>query len=285
MKGFSTRLVTAVFFVGTMLAGIFYNKWSFYTLFFILCGFCLWEFFTLTFTKGKSAFINVLRLIIGMILGLSLYGFYYYTRFPVFGPNTLDIFLFLFALVALFFIALFLEMLDNSSGAPFKNVAFMALGFVYIGIPFFFIYFLSDAYRPFTPNIVFGIISMTWVNDTGAYLFGSWIGRTPFLPRISPNKTVEGVLGGTLATIGIAFLEAYVFTELLVCEWMRLAAIVAVIGPAGDLVESTLKRQFNVKDTSNVLPGHGGFLDRFDSLLFVLPFAALYLYLRKEGFL
>ncbi len=285
MNGFSERLITAVFFVGTMLAGIFISKWTFYTLFLIIAGFCLWELLKLTFKQGKHKVINSIRLWIGIAFGLSLYLYYYYNRFPVFGSLGIDIFLYLLFLIALFFLLLFVEMIDDSTQAPFHNVSFAALGFIYIGMPFFLIFFISDAYRPFTPNIVFGIVSMTWVNDTGAYLFGSWIGRTPFLPRISPNKTVEGVLGGTIATIGISFLEAYVFDDLLPCEWLRLAAIVAILGPAGDLVESTMKRHFKIKDTSNLLPGHGGFLDRFDSLIFILPYAALYLYLRKEGFL
>jgi phosphatidate cytidylyltransferase len=277
MKGFSRRLLTAVIFVGTMLAGIFINKWTFFTLFFVITGLCLWEFLSLTLRKSTFIWTHRLRLLLGIALGLSPFAYHYFLRFPVFDFLFFDFLSLLVLLVGLVFILFFLELLDGTN-SDMRNVAFATLGLVYIGLPFFFIYFLSDAYMEFTPNIVFGIVSMTWVNDTGAYLAGSLLGKTPFVPRISPKKTLEGVLGGTVATLAIAFLEAAVFDELLLCQWVTLAVIVSVFGPAGDLVESLIKRQLQVKDAGTLLPGHGGFLDRFDSLIFVLPFATLFIY-------
>ncbi len=106
---------------------------------------------------------------------------------------------------------------------------------------------------------------------------GSQIGKTPFFPRISPKKTWEGTLGGMVCTFLVAGLFSYWMPVFTFSEWMALAAVVAVFGTVGDLVESMLKRSMGVKDSGSIMPGHGGFLDRFDSFIFVLPFAWLVL--------
>ena len=118
---------------------------------------------------------------------------------------------------------------------------------------------------------------MTWANDTGAYLIGSQIGRTKLFPRISPKKTWEGSAGGVLVTFLAGYLLSRIFSDISLVDWCVLAGIVSIFGSLGDLVESMLKRSLQIKDSGNLLPGHGGFLDRFDAFIFLLPFAAAYL--------
>lgn len=120
---------------------------------------------------------------------------------------------------------------------------------------------------------------MLWTNDTGAYLAGRFFGKHKLFERISPKKTWEGSIGGGILTIGVAFILSVYFTNLDQTNWIVLAILVAVFGGLGDLVESMLKRSLNIKDSGNLLPGHGGILDRFDGLLLSIPFIYSYLYL------
>ena len=122
---------------------------------------------------------------------------------------------------------------------------------------------------------------MNWVNDSGAYVVGSLIGKTPLYPRISPNKTWEGTLGGVFFCLVTGYIFSLYYTMLSTVDWMVLGAITAIFGSLGDLIESMLKRSVDKKDSGNLLPGHGGMLDRFDAFIFLLPFAAAYLYFAK----
>ena len=118
---------------------------------------------------------------------------------------------------------------------------------------------------------------MTWANDVGAYFVGSKFGKTKLFPRISPKKTWEGSFGGVMMTFLTGWLLSLYIIELNLKDWLILALIVSIFGSIGDLVESMLKRSVGVKDSGTILPGHGGFLDRFDAFIFLLPFAACYL--------
>jgi phosphatidate cytidylyltransferase len=116
-----------------------------------------------------------------------------------------------------------------------------------------------------------GFLIILWSNDTGAYLSGRALGRTKLFERISPNKTWEGFIGGVLLAMGVAFGLSYWFGTLTKLEWVMIAAIIGIFGTLGDLVESMLKRSLGIKDSGSILPGHGGFLDRFDGLLIAAP--------------
>ena len=118
---------------------------------------------------------------------------------------------------------------------------------------------------------------LVWVNDSFAYLIGKNFGKTKLLERISPNKTVEGFLGGMLFSFIGAWVLSHYFTNLSFVNWFAFAAIVSTFGVLGDLIESMFKRQAGVKDSSNFIPGHGGFLDRLDSIIFSAPFIFIYL--------
>jgi len=148
----------------------------------------------------------------------------------------------------------------------------------YLSSSFIFIILLANYYEEFNPNILLGSFILVWVNDTFAYLVGKNFGKQKLFPSISPKKTVEGFLGGLLfACISSYFIAEYTNT-IGFTEWLMLAIIVSVFGTLGDLIESKYKRQAGVKDSGVIMPGHGGLLDRLDSIIFAAPF--IYLFLR-----
>ena len=172
-----------------------------------------------------------------------------------------------------------------------KNyLVFFLLGLLYISLPVLAILDLGISWEVHTgsvqaaeiiySNIIpCGIIFSIWINDTMAYLVGSWIGKTPF-SKISPKKTWEGTIGGAILCIGVIALLGYYIPVAKIINtkhWIIIAAICAVFGTVGDLLESKLKRMANVKDSGSIMPGHGGFLDRFDSLLIATPFVWLFI--------
>ena len=278
MKGLWRRLTTAVIFVVIMIAGLYTGPYTFNLLFLIIAGGCLWEFFGLTLDRHtrrdrfRKAFGIALGLVPFLLVSALSLGYVRDTE----GFVTLSSLLF-----APFVFTIFIYELYSHSDEPFANIAFMILGLFYIGIPFALVDFIAFEGTNFYYRVVFGLLLLTWVNDTGAYLIGSQIGKTPLFPRISPNKTWEGSLGGAVITILFGYLLHLVFMEIGLVEWLGLAVIVAIFGGLGDLVESMLKRSVGVKDSGNLLPGHGGLLDRFDAFIFVVPFATAYLlYLR-----
>lgn len=135
--------------------------------------------------------------------------------------------------------------------------------------------FLSSNY----PFVLLSLFILIWSFDSFAYLVGSAIGKHKILPSVSPKKSWEGFFGGLILTFGVALLLYYVSGELNMFVWMGLAAIVAVFGTIGDFVESAFKRLAGIKDSGNLIPGHGGLFDRFDSFLMIVPFASIFLLL------
>lgn len=275
MSGLLQRAVTAVFFVAAMLGGIFGGRYSFVILFALVTGLCLWEFLDLTLQMNNQKRDKV-RKLIGLFFGMI--PFVLISILKLGFINTPDDFILVASLsiFPLIFMAFVYELFCQSN-QPFANLAFIVLGLVYIGIPFAMLDFIAFKDGVFNANLIFGILVLNWVNDTGAYLVGSQIGKTPLLPRISPKKTWEGSIGGAVIGLIFAFILSIFFKELTRGQWITLGAIVILFGSVGDLIESMLKRSFATKDTGTLLPGHGGFLDRFDAFIFSLPFATAYL--------
>lgn len=273
MSGLLERGLTAIVFVVVMLGGLFYSKYSFLGLFGLITLLSLWEFYNLTL---KNASHDLLRKIYGTALGIIPFlmaAFYHF-------KGDLDPFLFLkshfLILLPLIFLTFLIELFTNSK-TPFNNIGNIFLGLIYIGIPFTLVQFIAIDGITFSPFIILGLLLLTWGNDTGAYLIGSVIGKTPLFPRISPKKTWEGSLGGVAVTFVIAWLLSIYTKDLTLQNWLVLAGIVSIFGSTGDLIESMLKRSLGVKDSGTIMPGHGGFLDRFDAFMFMIPFAATYL--------
>jgi phosphatidate cytidylyltransferase len=151
----------------------------------------------------------------------------------------------------------------------------------YLSSAFIFIILIANYYDEFNPNILFGAFLLVWVNDTFAYLIGKNFGKQKLFSSISPKKTVEGFLGGLLFACVSSFFIAKYSDTLEFTNWLILAIIISVFGTLGDLIESKYKRQAGVKDSGVIMPGHGGLLDRLDSIIFAAPFIYLFLRLLK----
>lgn len=286
-KTFTTRTLTASVFVAVLLTCICGNYASFTGLFLIVSIWGLFEFYQLAEKLGAKPY-KLLGYTIGIclfcysILANSVLGLCY----PV---EKLLPFIFVF-IFCVFIIALF-----DQDQNTILNISFTLAGLVYAVIPFMILvniacidkvftfnhptgnYFYDMA--PYNYHYVLGIILLIWASDVCAYLVGSLIGKNKLYESISPGKTWEGCIGATILTIGCSFLIAHWFPELALKHWIVISIIVSVFGTIGDLVESMLKRQANVKDSGKIMPGHGGILDRFDSLIFVSPFIYTYLIL------
>lgn len=176
----------------------------------------------------------------------------------------------------------FLRLLKKIYPEKWKWVKYVFSGFLYITLPVILmldlrLHNLKSSPDNFLKIIPCGIILSIWINDTMAYITGSLIGKTPF-SKISAKKTWEGTIGGAVLCIGVMALLGWWTKLYTVTDWICIAVICAVFGTLGDLLESKLKRMAHVKDSGKIMPGHGGFLDRFDSLLIATPFVWLYVY-------
>lgn len=273
MSTLGKRASTATVFVLVMLGGVFGGPIAFILLFGTITAMCLWEFMGLAFPEDTPQ--NFFRQTMGLGLGLLPYLWTSAVNLELI-PQPCQI---PFALT--FFPILFLPFiyeLAQGNTSAFQQVGFIFLGVVYIGIPFALLNATAFVTGHFSNLAVLSLLLLTWTNDTAAYLFGSRLGRHLLFPKISPKKTWEGFLGGATMT----FLVALALFNLLQVyrwrDWMVITAIVVVFGTTGDLVESIFKRSINIKDSSTLLPGHGGFMDRFDGFIFMLPFAAAYFF-------
>ena len=173
----------------------------------------------------------------------------------------------------------FVTVLFLKSDNAIVEVACVLLGQVYITLPLILLYCCAFALNKdeFCQNVILGYFFLLWANDTGAYVCGSVFGKRPLAPIISPKKTWEGSAGGAFLASVIVYINYYYFRDLSLVSWMVLGLTVILMGTTGDLVKSVMKRSRNVKDSGNILPGHGGILDRFDSLIGSVPFVYIYL--------
>ena len=294
MTVFQQRATTAIVFSAVMLTGLFLNVWSFHILFLIIATGCVWEFLDMTLPNDDN---KKLRKIIGVLAAFTLIIMQYYALLQM-SMSVSDssivnyiINLYIFnsektinALLFISFSILIIELFLKGE-LPFNNTAIIIFSLIYLVIPFSlltrFYFFSKDT---FTPNVVAGMLFLTWANDSFAYIVGSRIGKTPFFLRISPKKTWEGTIGGAVFCMITAGIIAQFFTQLSLIDWLVVGAIIAVFGTIGDLVESLLKRSVGVKDSGSFMPGHGGFLDRFDAFIFCIPFVYFYLSVVKHLF-
>ena len=182
----------------------------------------------------------------------------------------------LMAIPCLVFLLFLLE-LWRKTRQPINNMAINIFGIVYLVIPFTLIAILSNQSHSGLP-LVLGMFLLIWINDSFAYLSGRLIGRHKMIERVSPKKTWEGAIGGFLFTLLGGALIAY-FDEQEFIFWIISAILISPLSVVGDLLESLIKRDLNIKDSGNILPGHGGILDRFDATIFVAPFYFFWIFI------
>ena len=271
-KTFYTRATTAIVFVALLLGCVWYSYLSF-IVFFSVVGFIgLYEFFKISenLQAKPNKYVGYLIHTLGIVVAIW-YPFIEMANLR-FLPHFVVVVCF-----CLFIIELF------KPAASLQNVAYLLMALLYVTVPCCMLismvlhFDFIEVKSMFQPQRVLGMIFFVWVNDTGAYLVGSFFGKHKLFERISPNKTWEGTLGGVALCVALAFVVAQIFPQLPQLHWVAISVIVAVFGNLGDLVESMLKRMAGVKDSGTLMPGHGGVLDRFDSLFFATPFVFCYL--------
>ena len=283
-KTFWTRAWTALIFVAVMLAGLLYNEWSFFLLITVIHFGCWREYLKLIEKIYGAPFHPYVQ------LGFCLTGFHLLLLFcrniRLSGYDLHQSFSLPFLIAGL---VLLIAGIFKQQRVNMKATGVAALGFFYISLSWGLLLYLrysTDILIMKDPDwaarsgfyIPVLLIVAIWINDTCAYLVGSMIGKTPF-SKVSPKKTLEGTIGGMLLSVAaITLMLQYWF------QWQALlgiSLIAAITGTAGDLLESKIKRMAGVKDSGHILPGHGGFMDRFDSLLIAIPFVCVFLVLWK----
>lgn len=285
-----TRSLSAVFFVLIMCAGLFINEWTFFLLFSFIHFGCWFEYQKLVGLIDKEyALINGFHQYGVMIAGFGFMLWMLNDRFSFYSLKLHELGWWILVIAA---IVLPISEILFSKKLNAKMIAHSFFGLLYISLSWGLMMKLAfigeerttlveHTWRSYFVLIPIFTIGCMWVNDTMAYIVGSLIGKTPF-SKISPKKTWEGTIGGIiLCAVAMGFLISWWDKKAFdkgVFYWILVAAIAAIVGTAGDLLESKLKRLANVKDSGNIMPGHGGFLDRFDSLLLATPVIWLFLY-------
>jgi len=289
MKNFLTRTLTGLIFVVLLVGSIVLQSYIFCSVFALIVALSLWEFYHLVVSLKEKSHVEKWA---GILCGTY---FFVASYFFVNGISSVRIFLpYIFYLI---FIVIS-EIYKNAKN-PIANIAYTLMGQIYIVLPFslFNLFyapaesegmgftgnngnlsaaFLSYEYvqRAILPLSIFVFI---WINDTFAYLFGVSFGKHRLFERISPKKSWEGFFGGATMAIVVACISSFYLPQLTIIQWIGFSLTVVIAGTYGDLFESLLKRTVGVKDSGNLLPGHGGILDRFDSALLAIPASIIYL--------
>ena len=277
MKNFFVRTVTGVIFVAAVVAS-FLRPEAMVLLFSIVTGLTVWEF---TGLVNERPGVTVNRFISTVAAVYFFYAMTYFCSDVYGGVAKSVVFIpYLVTVIYLMVSELYLKHAD-----PIQNWAYTMLSQMYIALPFSLLNVLAFMATPqgavsFNTLLPLSVFVFLWVNDSGAYCVGSLLGRHKLFPRISPGKSWEGSIGGAVFVLVAAwaisrFLDSTMLTTL---EWLGLGLVVVVFGTWGDLIESLFKRTLGIKDSGNILPGHGGMLDRFDSSLMAIPAAVVYLY-------
>ena len=273
MKNFILRTLTAIAIVAIQVACTYFSPFSLAGLFMLFTALTVNEFIKIVSQKGEVA---VSRPIV--IMG-SCYLFF------AFWINSLtrNESLILFIPYLGFLMYHYIKELYSDHENPIANLGIIMLSQLSVVLPLSLINVLAfTQFDCYTAHADFYAIPLSmyvfiWVNDTGAYLSGITLGKHKLFPRISPKKSWEGSIGGALATTASALLIARIFPFMSVAQWIGMALVVVVFGTFGDLTESMMKRHLDIKDSGRILPGHGGILDRLDSMLLAIPAVVIYL--------
>ncbi len=261
-KNWLVRSASGVIYIAVIVLGILLGAWYFLAMSLVLAIPAVMEYKRLT-VDGRESSFNTL---------LDVAGATFIVSWPFSGWNVTLAWLILAYLVA----RLVLELYTNDAN-PRQSLTSSLSAMMYVAVP---IALMSVIMERTTPQVLLAMFVLIWVNDTGAFVVGSLMGKHRLFPRHSPNKSWEGWFGGLVLSVGVALLMLAIFPEYFlpnVWAMIGFAATVVVFSTWGDLVESLLKRSAGVKDSGNLIPGHGGMLDRIDSLLLVAPAVTLYI--------
>lgn len=273
-SNFLQRAITGVIFVAVLVGCILGGPISFTILFALISALTINEFGNIVNRMEHTRMNKPISILAGLFL------------FPCFGyigvvPGANEIFIpYLFLILYLFISELY-----KKQPNPLNNWAYAMMSQIYIALSFALLNVLAyhssatESVSQYNPILPLSIFIFNWVNDTGAYCTGMLFGKHRLFERISPKKSWEGSIGGAVFSIIAAIVLAHFFTFLSTGVWIGLGLTVVVFGTWGDLTESLMKRTLGIKDSGNILPGHGGMLDRFDSTLMAVPAAVVYLYL------
>lgn len=287
MKNFLIRAITGILFVAIVVT-CFLDPRAMVLLFALVTGLTVWEFTGLVNQRGNDdeapVHVTVNRFIC-TVAGVYFFFAVAYFCSDVYGGSAKSM-VFIPYLVTVVY--LLVAELYGKQPDPINNWAYTMLSQMYIALPFSLINVLAFTATPdgrvmFNTILPLSVFVCLWLNDTGAYCIGSLLGRHKLFPRISPGKSWEGSIGGGLLVVALAWAYGWYENQQGIAllnewQWAGLGLVIVVFGTWGDLVESLFKRTLGIKDSGNILPGHGGMLDRFDSSLLAIPAAVIYLY-------
>ena len=256
------RAISGLVYITILIASIYISQLTFSITLFVFAAITCWEFNKLI--QEKSA-IPYFQLII-------VFGILWFSDAVVLQQTFIPL-----AILSLIYQSILAKKLFTLQAVKKPSFLTHTLPLTYVITPMALISLIPAVMGSYDPNIIMGILIIIWSNDTFAYLVGRSFGKRKLFPKISPKKTIEGFLGGALFGVITSIIIALVLCkQLSLLNWIILSLGIAILGTIGDLVASKFKREANSKDSSNLIPGHGGFLDRLDSLIFVASFVYLY---------
>ena len=261
MQNLVIRSISALVYASIFIVAILYSPYSYTVLIIVFAAISLWEFNRIINFKSFIPFILLPLIVL-------------YQKQFIMGKEII----FLLAITILYSIRLIINLYSKKSIYPSTFFDKLDAGIRYIILPFLFLILLPFVNNTYQPYITITILILIWVNDSFAFLIGKNFGKTKLFEKVSPKKTIEGFIGGFAFTVVSGSLISYYSHIYSIKNGIIIAIIVVVFGTLGDLVESKFKRQANVKDSGTIMPGHGGVLDRLDSLLFLAPFAYVYIH-------
>jgi phosphatidate cytidylyltransferase len=271
MKNIVTRGISGSIYVVIITVAILLSPYTYLLLFAAVTGACLWEFYGLLEKKEEAVIDKPMATFGGVYLFVS--GFLWFSE---------DLPLKYIVLWFIIMLYLFIRELYTRDDKAVRTIAYTFFAQIYIALPFMFLSRLgfprdTTGLVSYDPTLIMAFFALIWASDTGAYLVGSAFGKHRLFERISPKKSWEGFFGGLLLAVGIAIGIFFVFnTQLNLLQWIGFALTTVIFGTFGDLVESMIKRSLAIKDSGNIIPGHGGMLDRFDSSLLAAPAIVIY---------
>ena len=267
MKTLITRSLSGIVFLIIVASSIMLGSYVFAAFMLIISLIGLWEYANLrpsTFSQTSDK------------LSFLINGFILSTLLILIELKMLE-FKYLSLVIAIFLFIVIKTLLRNPEEA-LQKIAEILFGLVYVVVPFALMVGFHQIDTPsHLPELLIGFFIILWFNDVFAYLVGSMIGRTKLYEAVSPKKTWEGTIGGTILSMAAAYILYTIFSSINLTNWLAIGFLISIFATLGDLTESMFKRQAKVKDSGNIMPGHGGVLDRFDGLLIAAP--AIYFYL------